>query len=353
MAFPEITVLMSACNAERFLKNAVHSILAQSYSNFEFIIIDDGSSDNTWNMLTGLKDSRIKLVRNRENKGLTRSLNEGLKLARGTYIARMDADDISLPRRLEQQKIFLDKHPATAMVGCWIEVIDENGQKTKRFNFPIVPYLLRWRLLFTNIFAHSAVMFRKDAALDIGGYSEKMRYAQDYDLWSRISIHWEVANIPDVLVQWRFWEQGISAMQAKKQEEAAVQIAKRNISYLIGRYPDEVYFEYIRGLYTNKTNSLQSEDIEELNRNTGELLDRFCKMFNYTSKTVPVSIKIEIATHSLLNLFRTPCSISEKGPMIFCWIKKLKPNIIFRIFPFFFARRKEVGTRIQDIFRQH
>ena len=185
MAFPEITVLMSACNAERFLKNAVHSILAQSYSNFEFIIIDDGSSDNTWNMLTGLKDSRIKLVRNRENKGLTRSLNEGLKLARGTYIARMDADDISLPRRLEQQKIFLDKHPATAMVGCWIEVIDENGQKTKRFNFPIVPYLLRWRLLFTNIFAHSAVMFRKDAALDIGGYSEKMRYAQDYDLWSR------------------------------------------------------------------------------------------------------------------------------------------------------------------------
>jgi glycosyltransferase involved in cell wall biosynthesis len=352
MANAKLTVLMSVFNGERFLKKAVGSVLSQTFSDFEFLILDDCSTDNTWNILINFHDSRIRLIKNRVNMGLTRALNKGLGLARGEYVARMDADDISLPERLQRQKTFLDKNRNIAMVGCWVEVIDENGQKTKRVNFPIVPYLLRWRLLLINTFAHSAVMFRKDAALGVGGYSEKLRYAQDYDLWSRISIHWDVANIPNVLVQWRFWKEGISAVQAKKQGEATKQIAKRNIGYVIGEHPDETHFECLKELYTSTAKSLSREDIDRLNRITSELLDCFCQRFNYRNKAISEGIKVEISTHVFFNIFRAKCSIIKKGQLMLCWIKKFKPNP-FRIFFIFFFRRTGIGTRIQGLFRQN
>ena len=352
MANAKLTVLMSVFNGERFLKKAVGSVLSQTFSDFEFLILDDCSTDNTWNILTNFHDSRIRLIKNSVNMGLTRALNKGLGLARGEYVARMDADDISLPERLQRQKTFLDKNRNIAMVGCWVEVIDENGQKTKRVNFPIVPYLLRWRLLLINTFAHSAVMFRKDAALGVGGYSEKLRYAQDYDLWSRISINWDVANIPNVLVQWRFWKEGISAVQAKKQEEATKQIAKRNIGYVIGEHPDETHFECLKELYTSTAKSLSREDIDRLNRITSELLDCFCQRFNYRNKAISEGIKVEIATHVFFNIFRAKYSIIKKGQLMLCWIKKFKPNP-FRIFFIFFFRRTGIGTRIQGLFRQN
>ena len=219
MGNPKVTVLMPVYNGETYLAEAIESILNQTFADFEFLIIDDGSTDNTWDILNNFNDSRIRLVKNNQNMGITKTLNKGLQLARSNYVARMDADDICIQERLQRQKAFLDENLNFAMVGSWIEVIDEIGRKIKRINFPIVSYLLRWRLLYTNTFAHSAVMFRKDAALGVGGYSEKLRYAQDYDLWSRISIHWDVANIPAVLVQWRFWKESISAVQAKKQKE--------------------------------------------------------------------------------------------------------------------------------------
>lgn len=352
MANAKVTVLMSVFNGERFLKKAVGSVLTQTFSDFEFLVLDDCSTDNTWDILKSFQDPRIRLIKNSVNMGLTRALNKGLGLARGEYVARMDADDISLSERLQRQEAFLDKNQNIAMVGCWVEVIDENGQKTKTVNFPIVPYLLRWRLLFTNTFAHSAVMFRKDAALGVGGYSEKMRCAQDYDLWSRISIHWDVANIPAVLVEWRFWKEGISAVQAKKQEEATIQIAKRNMGYVIGEHPDQTHFECLRELYTSTAKSLSLEDIDRLNRITSELLDCFCQRFNYRNKAISEGIKVEIATHVFSNIFRNPCSIIEKGQMMLYWIKKFKPNI-FRMFSIFFFRRTEIGTRIHGILVRH
>ena len=349
---PKVTVLLPVFNGEKYLREAIDSILAQTFTDFEFLIIDDGSTDNTWDILTSFQDPRVRLIKNSVNMGLTRALNKGLGLARGEYVARMDADDISLPERLQRQEAFLDINQNIAMVGCWVEMIDENGQKTKRVNFPIVPYLLRWRLLFTNTFAHSAVMFRKDAALGVGGYSEKLRYAQDYDLWSRISIHWDVANIPSELVEWRFWKEGISALQAKKQEETTIQIAKRNMAYMIGEHPNETHFECLRELYTGTTKGLGSEDIDRLNRSTGELLDCFCQRFNYMNKAISEGIKVEIATHVFSNIFRAPCSIIEKGQLMLYWLKKFKPNP-FRIFFIFFFRRTGIGTRIQGLFKQN
>jgi len=353
MGNPRVTVLMPVYNGETYLAEAIESILNQTFTDFEFLIIDDGSTDNTWDILSNFNDSRIRLVKNNQNMGITKTLNKGLQLARGNYVARMDADDICFPERLQRQKAFLDENLNFAMVGSWIEVIDEIGRKIKRIRFPIVSYLLRWRLLYTNTFAHSAVMFRKNAVLGISGYLDNCRHAEDYDLWSRLSMHWEVANIPAVLVSWRFCEESISVKNAKKQKETTEQITKRNIGYVMDGYPDEAHFEYLKGLYTSSpAESLSLENIDRLYRTTGELLDCFCQRFNYRNKDISEDIKIEIATHVFSNIFRDPCSIIEKGQLMLYWIKKFKPNM-FRIFSIFFFRRTVIGTRIQGLFRRN
>ena len=352
MGNPKITVLMPVYNGETYLAEAIESILNQTFADFEFLIIDDGSTDTTWNILINFHDPRIRLVKNNQNIGITKTLNKGLQLARGNYIARMDADDICFPKRLQCQKTFLDENLNFAMVGSWIEIIDEIGRKIKRINFPIVPYLLKWRLLYTNTFAHSAVMFRKNAVLGISGYLDNYKHTEDYDLWSRLSIHWEIANIPVVLVSWRFCEESISVKNAKKQKETTEQIAKRNIGYVIGEHPDQTHFECLRELYTSTTKSLSCEDIDRLNRITSEFLDCFCQRFNYRNKAISDDINVEIATHAFSNIFRDPCSLFEKAQLILCWIKKFKPNP-FRIFFIFFFRRTGIGTRIQGLFRQN
>jgi len=352
MGNPKVTVLMPVYNGETYLAEAIESILNQTFADFEFVIIDDGSTDNTWDILTNFHDSRIRLVTNNHNMGITKTLNKGLQLARSNYVARMDADDICVPKRLQRQKAFLDENLNFAMVGSWIEIIDEIGRKIKRINFPIVSYLLRWRLLYTNTFVHSAVMFRKNAVLGIGGYLDNYRHAEDYDLWSRLSTHWEVANIPAVLVSWRFCKESISVINAKKQEEATEQIAKRNIGYVIGEHPDETHFECLRELYTSTAKSLSLEDIDRLYRTTEEFLDCFCQRFNYMNKAISEGIKVEIATHVFSNIFRDPCSIIEKEQLMLYWLKKFKPNP-FRIFFIFFFRRTGIGTRIQGLFRQN
>lgn len=352
MGNPRVTVLMPVYNGETYLAEAIESILNQTFADFEFLIIDDGSTDNTWDILNNFNDSRIRLVKNNQNMGITKTLNKGLQLARSNYVARMDADDICFPKRLQRQKAFLDENLNFAMVGSWIEVIDEIGRKIERINFPIVSYLLRWRLLYTNTFVHSAVMFRKNAVLGIGGYLDNYRHAEDYDLWSRLSTHWEVANIPAVLVSWRSCKESISAKNAKKQKETTKQIAKRNIGYVIGEHPDETHFECLRELYTSTTKGLSLEDIDRLYRTTEEFLDCFCQRFNYRNKAVSEGIKVEIATHVFFNIFRAKCSIIKKGQLMLCWIKKFKPNP-FRIFFIFFFRRTGIGTRIQGLFRQN
>jgi len=223
-------------------------------------------------------------------------------------------------------------------------------KKTRRVNFPIVPYLLKWRLLFTNTFVHSAVMFRKDSVLSIGGYSENMQYAQDYDLWSRLSMHWEVANIPIVLVKWRFWKGGISTPHAKSQEKAAIQIAKRNMAHVKGEHPVESTFECLKGLYGPKSaKKPRIEDIDRLCETAGKLLEAFCQKFYHKNQDVSKGIRVEIATHVFSYIFNRPCPKIEKAQMILYWIKIFKPNF-FRIFSTFFFKRTLAGTRIYRVF---
>ena len=207
---PRVSVLMSAYNEERFVRESVETILGQTLRDFEFIIINDGSTDGTRAILESYSDPRIRLV-HQPNLGLTKALNAGLRMARGEYIARQDAGDASLPQRLDRQVAYLDRHPDIAVLGAWMESIDEEGDCLGVWTAPTDTWLIRWRLLFNNCLPHTAVMYRKRTVSALGGYDESSPLAEDYDLWMRLSRTSAMANISDVLVRYRQRDTGLSA----------------------------------------------------------------------------------------------------------------------------------------------
>lgn len=230
------------------MKESIESILDQTFTDWEFIIIDDGSTDNTWSILTEYaeKDQRIKLDKNKENIGLTKTLNKGIKLAKGEYIARQDADDVSLPTRFEKQVNFLQKNPETVLLSCNIEVINPEGTVSNIYEPHCESELVPWFLLFHNhLGGHSQVMFRKSPTLDIGGYRDEYRYSQDYELWCRLIKVGEIAILPEVLLQQRFHANRISSMNNIEQENFALSQSQKNIQTLIG---EEISLEEIKNL---------------------------------------------------------------------------------------------------------
>jgi glycosyltransferase involved in cell wall biosynthesis len=296
MSKPKVTVLMSVYNCERYLKKAVDSILNQTFRDFDFLIINDGSSDSTVEILKDYNDPRIKIIDNKKNLGLTRSLNKGLRLAKGEYIARQDADDISLPQRLEKQTEFLSSNPRTAVVGSWTEVIDEYDETKGIWRNITQPHLLKWRLLFSNQFAHCAIMFRKSAVKDIGGYSVELNSAQDYDLWLRISFSWEVANIPEVLVKWRQWGKNISTIHRNYQHEIAKKISRRNLEYILDENIDEFTFKSLGLLYYLSDDQLDFEHIKILTYYLKKLIYKFLDKFDYSNREIVMDLKNEVST---------------------------------------------------------
>lgn len=219
---PRVSVVMAVHNGAPYLREAVESILAQTFTEFEFIIIDDGSTDATASILAEYGDPRLRLVRNAANIGLTRSLNKGLTLAQGKYIARMDADDVSLPERLAIQVAHLDAHPDVGLLGTGYYLINEDGE---RFTDtapaqPLTHTEIRWQLLFHNAFCHSSVMFwRPDSVL--GMYDEQIVYAQDYALFARLASLMQMTNLPDLLLAHRVHHTQIGQRRRLEQLQSA------------------------------------------------------------------------------------------------------------------------------------
>jgi len=203
MRDPRITVLMSVYNGEKYLRKAVDSILSQTFKDFEFLIINDGSTDRTVEILHSYDNPRIRIINNEENVGLTKSLNKGLKLAKGKYIARMDADDISMPERFERQVEFLEKNPDIGVLGVNCPVINDHGRVTFILERPTSHTDIVKELLSENQFVHSSLMLRMDVLSSAGGYNEDFRLAQDYELILRLSKTTQVANLPEPLHMWR------------------------------------------------------------------------------------------------------------------------------------------------------
>ena len=214
---PKVSVVMSVHNGEPHLAKAIQSVREQSFDNFEFIIVDDGSGDRTAAIVGAFRDKRIRIWR-QQRRGLTRSLNKGIELARGDYVARMDADDMSMPERLARQVAFLDTHPEVALVGTSFHVVDDQDQFLTTMNVLAEDGAIRKGLLEQNWFCHGSVMFRASAFRELGGYDETFDCAQDYDLWLRLSRDHKLANIPEPLYIWRRSATGISTMQQARQE---------------------------------------------------------------------------------------------------------------------------------------
>lgn len=203
---PEISVVMPVWNgcsrgSEVFLRQAIQSILDQTYENFEFIIVDDGSTDSTPNILKeyASKDNRIIILRNETNLKISKSLNKGIAHAKTSLIARQDADDMSTPTRLELQKQFLDARPETHLCGSGMFVIDEENRLLMEIKHPCNYIVVREILKTWCPFVHGSVMFRKKAFDETGGYSSEqdIEYAEDYDLWVRMAAKGVLENIPD------------------------------------------------------------------------------------------------------------------------------------------------------------
>jgi glycosyltransferase involved in cell wall biosynthesis len=200
-----VSVVMSAYNAENFIADSIRSILDQTYDNWKLIIINDCSSDNTSQIIERFSDndSRIKLIYNNENLGLTRSLNICLKHAEGEFIARLDADDTSEPLRLEKQVNFLNTHSDIVLVGSGGYLINNLGHNVSRINVISRESVIRRFMTRLNLFIHSSIMVRRRIIEDVGWYREKFRFAQDYDLILRVNDKYMLSNIPDHLVGWR------------------------------------------------------------------------------------------------------------------------------------------------------
>lgn len=215
---PLISVVMPVWNGEPLVRAALDSILSQTFTNFECLVINDGSTDGTRAVLESIRDPRLRVV-NRGHRGLVSSLNEGIALARGRYIARMDADDFSKPERFELQAAFLDRHPDVAIVGTGYEIVNPSGRLLEICQLPLRDADIRRALFFETPFGHGTVMMRRQAVLDAGGYRDTSWPVEDYDLWRRMVSHGRAANLPHVLYRHLVNPDGICARQPELQSQ--------------------------------------------------------------------------------------------------------------------------------------
>lgn len=230
MSGPLVSVVIPVYNGERFIVAAVRSILAQTLRDLECIVVDDGSTDRTAELLAAEQaaDPRLIVHRLPANAGFRAALNTGCALARGELVARMDADDVSLPQRLEQQVAFLQAHADVGAVGSAIQVIDEHGTPGRIKSYPTPSGLVAWSMIFFNSLAHPSVTMRRRVLEDAGFYPAGCAGGtEDYALFLDISRRSRLANLPGVLLQYRVWGGNMTHTKWEAQERSAVELLTR------------------------------------------------------------------------------------------------------------------------------
>ena len=260
MRNPLISVILPVYNGEEHLTECIESVLSQTYDNFEFIIVDDASTDNTPQILKkfAIRDNRIKVITHAINQKQTVAANTACHNARGKYIARMDADDIALPHRFKEQVGFMQKNSDIGILGSWIQIINENGKIYEIMETNISQGSLGWSLLFDTSFVSSSVMMKKDIVEQIKFY--QTHQAEDYDLWSRVNTIASVANLPKVLQQVRVWSGQVSHTVPRETRDCALQIMQRNMQILLNDSSiDLKLVKTIRSIIENNQPELESD----------------------------------------------------------------------------------------------
>jgi glycosyltransferase involved in cell wall biosynthesis len=236
-ASPSLTVLMTVYNGEEYLREAMDSVLAQSWRDYEFLIVNDASTDGSGAVLQSYTDPRIRVISNLYNQGQTTSLNIGLREARGRYIARIDADDVALPRWLTSQMAFAGRHPDCAVVSSWAMVIDEQGRAVRLLKTPLTREGFLLRSLTASPINHGGCLMRRDIVLEAGGYDEAFKIVADYDLWSRLlrgGEHFAAQKALGMAIRFH----GASISKARKYDlvlPETTKVMRDNILFLTGR----------------------------------------------------------------------------------------------------------------------
>lgn len=231
MSSPLMTVLMPVYNAELFLREAMDSILHQTFTDFEFLIIDDGSTDSSTEIIQSYTDPRIRFIKNERNLGISLTLNKGIELAKAELIARMDADDISYPDRLQKQYDYMAAHPECGMLSTWARVISQDKKfiRLERYRSNFYYY----NLTFECWIYHPTIVFTKTAVKAAGMYS--MPYSEDYDLFWQIARRYKIANLAEPLVDYRLSPTSLNTVLRKHEYDIAnEQNVLRNIRYYMG-----------------------------------------------------------------------------------------------------------------------
>lgn len=227
---PKVSVLLPVYNAERFLAASITSILSQTYRDFELVVIDDCSRDDSWRIVDryARQDKRIVAIRNEKNLNLTATLNKGIEMAKGEYIARMDHDDISLPERLEKQVRFLDKYRDVGIVGGDIDIIDEEGRVFARREYNRTDSAIREKMFRYSPFCHPAVMIRRKALDEAGYYDYRFAPADDYELYFRLGMKFRFANLNIVVLRYRVVRHtSMTTGGTRKMEKSTISVRRK------------------------------------------------------------------------------------------------------------------------------
>ncbi len=363
---PKVSIIMAVYNGERFIRDAVDSILGQNFKDFEFIVVNDASKDKTVEILKSYSDPRLKIISNETNLGQTKSLNKGLFQAKGEYIARIDDDDVALPDQLAKQVTFLNEHPDVGMTACYIDIHDEGDSRVRVWKSDrdnILPEDIFFTLFFENCIAHSSIMARREILWKLGGYNESFRDSQDYELWNRLAKVTKIQKIPKVLLirkeHGRNKDPKIAALYLKVQNDIYLNNIQKIHDQTLEPFDLLAIHPYVAGkliydgnfLYAlTQLSKLHTEIIKSapsfLNR---ELLERKAQsqiqnLLTYTNRRVKINT---IANSFLL----TENVILTKPQRFEIWKKYLKMSFdmgfVFGVFAFVFA----VGLVIWKIAR--
>lgn len=232
MPQPTCSVVIITHNRAGYLSQAVQSVLAQTFTDFELLIIDDASTDNTAQVVRSFADARIRYVENKNNMGISRSRNKGLHAARGMYVAMLDSDDRWCSKeKLDKQIRYLELHQEYQAVGSHARVIDQNGKVVGERNPPDTYKKIRPGFLWKNIFINSSVLFRRQTLVNAGGYDEKLIIGEDYDAWLKLGIKGSLANIPECLVDYRLHEGNVTRQSKQALRQSLIIITRYRKDY--------------------------------------------------------------------------------------------------------------------------
>ena len=257
MTDPIVSVVLPVYNCERYLGDAIESVISQTFTSFELIIINDGSTDCSADIIAAFHDKRIRVL-HQDNQGLAATLNRGIALARGKYIARQDQDDLSNPDRISLQVAYMQDHSDCVLLGSWAQIMEVDRLVERFHRHPVDEFMLRYQLLFNNPFVHSSVLLRRSALLEVGGYTTdpERQPPEDYELWSRLSRIGSVANIGEVLLTYREIPGSMSRVGPSPFRRRLIMICAENIAAATGLPSDDSSIRAIAALTHGEASEL-------------------------------------------------------------------------------------------------